>query len=72
MKHTKTNAKKIGGFPLGVVERDGEVCMLVRVDGKTTSSISLLTGHNGVDFIKDSKKVSIEVSSSKKEKIILR
>ncbi len=69
MKHIKTNVKKVASVPLGVVGRDGEVCMLVRVDKKISSSLGILTSHNGVDFLKDPKKVSIEILTSKKEKI---
>lgn len=69
MKYSSTNIKKSTGVPLGVVVRDGEVCMFVRVDKKTTSSVGVLFSSNGVDFIKDKKEAKIKTLSNKKEKI---
>lgn len=69
MKNRSTKIKKIGGLPLAVVGRDDEVCMFVRVDKKTTSSINLLCSLDGVDFNEDSGKVSLLNISGKKENI---
>ncbi|MFZ2621058.1 MAG: hypothetical protein WAX85_00970 [Minisyncoccia bacterium] len=69
MKSRSTKIKKLGGTPLAVVEREEEICMYVRVDNKTTSSVNLLYSLDGVDFIKDPEKVVIKNLSGKKEKI---
>ncbi|MSU45246.1 MAG: hypothetical protein EXS47_01295 [Candidatus Zambryskibacteria bacterium] len=71
MKYSFTNIKKSSGVPLGVVLREGEVCMFVRSDKKTTSVVELLFSANGVDFIIDKRKVKIENLSGKMENIKL-
>ena len=70
MKFRSTKVKKISDTPLAVVGRDGEVCMFVRIDKKTTSSLGLLYSDDGVDFINDPKKISIKKTIQKQIKII--
>lgn len=69
MKYSSTNIKKSMGVPLGVVIRDEEVCMLMRISNKTASSIQILFSVNGVDFIQDKKEAKIKTLSGKKEKL---
>lgn len=69
MKSRSTKIKKIDGTPLAIVGRGGEICMFVRSDKKTTSSINLLYSFDGVDFIKDTGKIVIKNLSGKNEKI---
>ncbi len=80
MKYLSTKIKKSGGYPLAVTGVNGQVCMLVRMDPpapssggragkKTTSSLSILWSNNGLDFLPNSKRVSLQNLSGKAEKI---
>ncbi|MFZ2523592.1 MAG: hypothetical protein WAW92_04375, partial [Minisyncoccia bacterium] len=69
MKPRKIKIKKLENVPLAVVTRESEVCMFVRVDKKTTSSISLINSDDGIDFVEDPKKVSIKNLGNRIENI---
>ncbi len=69
MKYRSINVKKNRGVPLAVVGGGSGICLLVRVNKKTTSSLDLLCSSNGIDFNASEKKVSVKISSGKKEKI---
>jgi len=60
---------KISGLPLAVISFAGKVAILHKTSSKTSPILSLSWSHNGVDFLPDSKKVSIYTISKKKEKI---
>lgn len=69
MKPRTIKIKKLENVPLAVVTREGEVCMFVRVDKKTTSSLALLNSDDGIDFAQDPKKVVIKNLSNRAENI---
>jgi predicted GH43/DUF377 family glycosyl hydrolase len=69
MKLSSTKAQKMADTPLAVVNKDGEVFMLVRVDKKIGSSLKFLVSENGIDFKDSKKKVLIKNLSSQNEKI---
>ncbi|MCX6701788.1 MAG: hypothetical protein NTX96_01155 [Candidatus Zambryskibacteria bacterium] len=74
LKKPKT-IKKTKGIPLAVFAVTGGICVLERLDKKTGSSLSLSWSTDGLNFVSDlptqtgSKKVDINISSTKKEKI---
>ncbi len=68
MKKTIVKVKKIEDIPLAVVERNGEICMIVRIDKKTTSTLAVLCSDDGIDFVKDPLKVTVKTLSNKAEK----
>ncbi len=61
--------KKAGGLPVAVVTLNGGVCLLLRVNKKTGSSLHLSWSTDGMNFSKDDREVSIYVSAKRKEKI---
>ena len=69
MKYSSISVKKIEGVPLGVVGRDGEVCMIARVDKKTTSSLQLLGSLDGINFTLSKRRVSLKTLGGKTEKL---
>ncbi len=68
LKKPKT-IKKTKGIPLTVFAVTGGVCLLERINGKTTDSLSLAWSTDGLVFSSDSRRVSIKISDSKAEKI---
>ncbi|MES2213604.1 MAG: hypothetical protein V4473_02070 [Patescibacteria group bacterium] len=69
MKSVTDNTQNRMDTPLAVIGCDVGVCMLSRRDLKKGSSLHLSWSKNGTDFEKDEKKVNIEISLTKKEKI---
>ena len=69
MKIVKNNIKKLSRNHLTVVSTEEGVCMMERVEKKTTDSIALSWSRDGVNFESDNGRVSIEISPRKKEKI---
>lgn len=69
MRSRTIKIKKLDDLPLAVVAGEDGVCMFVRKDKKTTSIIELLNSDDGVDFVEDTKKVSIKTLSNRVEKI---
>ena len=61
--------KKTMGIPLSVVSVNDKVFMLERLDKKTTSSLFISESTNGLDFIPDGRKVSLQTHTKKKENI---
>ena len=61
--------KKTTGIPLAVFAVTGGICVLERLDKKTTSSLSLSWSTDGLSFSLDNRKVEIYISTTKKEKI---
>lgn len=69
MKIRSTKIKKMENVPLAVVAHNGEVCMFVRVDKKTTSTLAVLNSDDGIDFVLNKSKVVIKTSGNKSENI---
>jgi len=61
--------KKTTGIPLAVFAVTGGICVLERLDKKTTSSLLLSWSTDGLSFSLDNRKVEIYISTTKKEKI---
>lgn len=61
--------KKTKGVPLAVFSVTGGVCLLERVEEKSTNSLHLSWSTDGLNFSTDHRKVSIKFSSGKGEKI---
>ena len=68
-KSTLKKVKKTSGVPLAVVGVSNKVCMFLRSGTEASCSIFLSWSSDGLDFVDDDKKVSIEISARKKEKI---
>lgn len=60
---------KTEGMPLAVFTVTGGVCLLEKLEKKTTSSLFLSWSIDGLDFSADSRKVEIYISLKKKETI---
>jgi predicted GH43/DUF377 family glycosyl hydrolase len=61
--------KKTKGIPLAVFTVTGGVCALERLNSKTSNSLFLSWSVDGLSFDSDSRKVNINISTTKKEKI---
>ena len=69
MKKAKTTKINKGlGMPLAVLGVNDSVCMLSRNDKKTTSSLCLSWSRDGINFLADDKRITIE-AGKKKENI---
>ncbi len=74
MKKSTSKIKKIritGGIPLAMITVENDVVMLCKDSKKTGTSLFLSWSNNGVDFIDESKKVTIKTIGKKSEKINL-
>ncbi|MFZ2522172.1 MAG: hypothetical protein WAX44_02900 [Minisyncoccia bacterium] len=67
--NTRPKKIKLDERPLAVVEKDGEVWMIVREDKKSTSTLSLIYSDDGIDFVSDNKKVTIKNLKGRNETI---
>ncbi|MEQ1561095.1 MAG: hypothetical protein ABL899_00060 [Nitrospira sp.] len=61
--------KKVPSIPLSVIGVEGGVCMLSRVDKKTTSSLVLLASGDGLDFTPVPSSVSLVDLKGRKENL---
>ena len=74
MKKSTSKIKRVkvsGGVPLAIVSVSTDVVLLSKDAKKTSNSLFLSWSKNGVDFIPESKKVTIKTLSKKPEKINL-
>ncbi len=67
--NTRPKKIKLDERPQAVVEKDGEVWMILRQDKKSTSTLSLIYSDDGIDFVSDDKKVTIKNLKNRTETI---